>query len=118
MLCKEDLPAYIEREMPELSGHVNADGAKNVYDVVRHILKYTKSQVIRHNLVNAQKCMKLIEQLYFKGNNAIKNAVENVFVFSFTHAFFHDEEKMKEVMNVIPDALYKLYRKQLLSSHL
>jgi hypothetical protein len=92
--------------------------SKNVYDIVRHMLKYTKSQIIRHNVAAAQKCMSLAEQLYYKGNNAVKNAIENVFVFSFSHAFFHDEDSKKTMMKIVPDSLYKLYKKQLVNSHL
>ena len=118
MLSQNDLPEYIEQAMPELSKFGKANKSKNVYDIVRQMLKYTRSQVIQHNLNAAQKCMSLAEQLYNKGNNVIKNAIENVFVFSFSHAFFHDEEKKKSIMTIIPDTLYKLYKKQLVNSHL
>jgi hypothetical protein len=118
MLCQEDISEYIENAMPELSGIVTTGKSKNVYDIVRGMLKYTKSQVIRHNLVAAKKCMVLAEQLYYKGNNVVKNAIENVFVFSFSHAFFHDDDKTKEIMNILPDSLYNLYKKQLVNSHL
>ncbi len=118
MLCQEELSEYIEKEMPELSGMGKGDKPQNVYDIVRHMLKYTKSQVIQHNLNAAKKCMNLAEQLYYKGNNAIKNAIENVFVYSFSHAFFHDENKRKEVIGIIPESLYKLYKRQLVNSHL
>jgi len=118
MLHQEDLTEYIHHEMPELSGIVREETAPSVYNIVRHMLKYTKSQVIRHNLDAAKKCMTLAEQLYYKGNNAIKNAIENVFIFSFSHTFFLDEDKRKEIMSILPDSLYKLYRKQLLNSHL
>ena len=118
MLSQEDLSEYIEKAMPELSGMVTKGKSQSVYDIVRHILKYTKSQVIRHNLNAAKKSMALAEQLYHKGNNAIKNAIENVFVYSFTHVFFLDEDKKKELMDIVPDSLYKLYKRQLVNSHL
>ena len=117
MLSQQDLSEYLEKEMPELTGMNNKD-KQSVYDIVRHMLKYTKSQVIRHNLNAAKKCMAVAEQVYYKGNNAIKNAIENVFVYSFSHAFFHDEEKRKEVIDIIPEFLYKLYKRQLVNSHL
>ncbi len=118
MLHQEDISEYIQQAMPELSGIVEAEKSPSVYNIVQHMLKYTKSQVIRHNMDAAKKCMALAEQLYYKGNNAIKNAIENVFIFSFSHAFFHDEDKRKEMMKLVPDSLYKLYRKQLLNNHL
>jgi len=118
MITQLELPKYIAHEMPELSGICDKEKSRNVYDIVRHMLKYTKSQVIKHNLNAAGKCMALAEQLYNKGNNAIKNAIENVFVYSFSHAFFQDENEKKEVMAIVPPSLYKLYKQQVINSHL
>ena len=118
MITLLELPEYIEHEMPELSGICSGTKCHNAYDVVRYMLKYTKSQVIKHNMNAARKCMNLAEQLYHKGNNAVKNAIENVYVYSFSHAFFHDEKEKDQVMEIVPPALYKLYLQQLISSHL
>jgi hypothetical protein len=82
------------------------------------MLTYTTSQVLKHNLGAAKKCMALAAHLYKKGNAHIKNAIENVYVYSFSHAFFHNEEKRKEMMEIIPLPLYELYKKQVINSHL
>ena len=63
MISQEDLSAYIENEMPELAGICDKKQSRNVYDIVKHMLKYTKSQVIKHNLKAAQKCMALADKL-------------------------------------------------------
>ena len=118
MITQLELPEYIEHEMPELSGICSKEKSRNVYDIVRHMLKYTKSQVIRHNLRAAKKCMALAEQLYYRGNKAIKNAIENVYVFSFSHAFFHNETERKQILEIVPPSLYKLYKQQVINSHL
>ncbi len=118
MISQQDISDYIGQEMPELSDVCSKEKSRTVYDVVRHMLKYTKSQLIKHNLNAAKKCMILAEQLYQKGNNAVKNAIENVFVYSFSHAFLHDTDQMKEVMEIVPPSLYKLYRAQVINSHL
>ncbi len=118
MISQEDLSAYIENEMPELAGICDKKQSRNVYDVVKHMLKYTKSQVIKHNLKAAQKCMALADKLYHKGNNAIKNAIENVYIYSFSHAFFHDIDQKDEIMAIVPPSLYNIYKSQLVNSHL
>jgi len=118
MISQEDLSEYIEQEMPELSGICDRKKSRNVYDIVRHMLKYTQLQVIKHNLNAARKCMALAENLYHKGNNAIKNAIENVYVYSFSHAFFHDIDQRDEMMAIVPSSLYKIYKNQVINSHL
>jgi len=118
MISQQDISEYVVTEMPELSDVCSKEKSRTVYDVVRHLLRYTKSQVIKHNMEAAKKCMALAEQLYQKGNSAVKNAIENVFVYSFSHAFFHDAEQEKEVLHIVPPSLYKIYRNQLINSHL
>jgi hypothetical protein len=118
MISQEELPSFIEKSIPELSGVIKKNKCKNAYDVVRQMLTYTTSQVVKHNLDAAKKCLLLAAQLYKKGNAHVKNAIENVYVYSFSHAFFHDEEKRKQMMEIIPLPLYELYKKQVINSHL
>lgn len=119
MLTQIELSDYIGQQMPELSDICSREKSRTAYDVIRHMLKYTKSQVIQHNLNAARKCMLLAEQLYYKGNNVIKNAIEHEYIFSFSHAFFCNEEEKNEVMPLVPPFLYKLYRQQMINgSHL
>jgi hypothetical protein len=118
MISQKELPAVIERSIPELSGVWEKEKCENTYDIVRQMLKYTIYQVLNHNMKAAKKCLTLAEQLYKKGNTAIKNAIENVYVYSFSHAFFYDEKKKKEVMEIVPLSLYELYKKQVINSHL
>jgi len=118
MLSPEELPEYINRSYPELSAVCGKDNCNNIYDVVRQLLKYTSKQIRQHNTVAARKCLSLADNLHKKGNTAIRNAIENVFIYSFTHAFFTDEKQRQEILGIVPDSLYALYKKQVLYSHL
>jgi hypothetical protein len=118
MISQKDLPGYIEKSIPELSGICEKEKCKTAYDFVRQLLKYTSRHVIKHNMKIARQCMAIAEQLYKKGNKTIKNAIENIFVYSFTHTFFHDESRRKELVKIVPDSLYELYKKQVIYSHL
>jgi hypothetical protein len=118
MINQENLPGYIGKEIPELSGICEQENCRNVYDIVKQMLRYTTAQVLTHNISAAKQCLCLAEKLYKKGNAVVKNAIENVFVYSFSHAFFHDSRKRKEVMDIVPASLYELYKKQVINSHL
>ena len=118
MIDPQELPAYIGKAIPELSQTIEQQDCKNVYDIVKEMITYTSIQVVHHNTAAAKKCLHLAEQLYKHGNAAIKNAIENVFVYSFSHSFFHDTGHNEEVMKIVPPSLYNLYRKQVLNSHL
>ena len=118
MISQEELPQFIENSMPELSDICHNENSHNPYRVVKQLLQYTTTNIAKHNLNAAKQCLALAEQLYRKGNNVIKNAIENVFVFSFSHAFFHNDPNRKEVLDIVPPSLYELYRRQLVNSHL
>ena len=118
MISQKELPEVIERTIPELSGVWEKEKCENAYDVVRQMLKYTIAQVLNHNLNSAKKCLSLADKLYKKGNTAVKNAIENVYVYSFSHAFFYDESRKKELLDIVPLTLYELYKKQVVNSHL
>jgi len=113
-----ELPGYVEKAIPELTGVMKESKSLNAYEVVRHLVTYTSSQIVKHNMNAAKKCLALAEQLYNKGNDVVRNAIENVYVYSFSHAFLCDESKKNEVMGIVPSTLYALYKKQVINSHL
>lgn len=118
MINQQELPGYIQQSIPELSGMCNKANCSSPYDIAGQMVKYTTNNILQHDLNHAKECLTLAEHLYLKGNVAIKNAIENVFVYSFSHTFFHDEVKRKKLMDILPASLYKLYKKQVLYSHL
>lgn len=118
MINQDELQGYVEKEIPELAGLVEKAKCRNAYDMMREMVKYTGNQLMANNVTAAKKCLNLAEQLYIKGNNAIRNAIENVFVYSFSHSFFYDDAKKKSLMRILPIFLYELYKKQLVNSHL
>jgi hypothetical protein len=118
MISQQELPAFIEQAIPELSGMCKKEKCRNAYDIARQMLRYTSAQIMNHNIKAAKECLALGEKLYQMGNKAIKNAIENVYVYSFSHAFFHDEVKREEVIPIMPVSLYEMYKRQVLNSHL
>ncbi len=118
MISQQELPGYVTNAVPELTGIIENSKCRNAYDVVRQLFKYTATQVLSKNLAAAKACLSLAEQLYDKGNTVIKNAIENVYVYSFSHAFFCDEKRRREVLPLVPVTLYNLYKKQVINSHL
>lgn len=116
MINEKELPGFISENMPELS-HL-CDGEKNnVYGIVRQLFNHTLSLVIQQNLDAAKRCMDIAEQLYNTGNHAVKNAIENIYVYCFTRGFFAGSKDSKEIQKIIPLSLYELYNRQL-TAHL
>ena len=118
MISPNDLPGLFERSLPELSGICKQSKCRNVYDMVRQMFLYTQAQIVCHHTTAAKECMALAEELYKKGNAAIKCAIENVFVYSFSRTFFCDGMIRNEATALVPATLYEVYKKQVIHSHL
>jgi len=118
MIDQSELPAYMEKEIPELSIVLEGENCKNVYSTVRLLSDYTQSNIVNQNFKNVKKCLSVVEKLYKKGNKAVKSAIENVYIYSFSNMLFKDEAKKRILIGLIPISLYTLYVKQMLNSHI
>jgi hypothetical protein len=118
MISQKELPDLIQKNIPEFTELLNKKNCRNAYDTIRTLFEHAKTQMKQKNFAMVRSTLLFAEQLYQQGNSAIKNAIENVFVYSFSQGFFYDLNKRKEVMQLMPVSLYEVYKKQVLSSHL
>jgi hypothetical protein len=118
MIDANELPQFLEQSMPELSGICKKAGCKNPYDFAAQLIRFTREKVQQSNTDAACQCMKLAEKMYKKGTQTVKNAIENVYVYSLTCYFFHNRDEAKEISKLMPEMLLDLYRKQIIYSHL
>jgi hypothetical protein len=93
---------YTQQEMPAL---------------VQHLTDYTKRMALEHNFKMVRKCMTLMGMLYEKGNTLTRNAVENIFIYSFSTMMCScNIVEWKVIRSTMPDALYNLYVQQVVKS--
>jgi|ERR1700761_7957662 len=120
MLSQTDLPEYFEKEIPELSStlHQKKEGCRNAYEAVNHLTDYTRSKINEQNFKAIKKCFAIAEKAYDSGNVIVKNAIENIYVYSFSHFLLKDEAKRRILMGLMPATLFTLYMKQMINSHI
>ena len=81
------------------------------------LARYTRKMINLHDLPAVAKCMRLADKIYSKGNTIVKNAVENVFVYSFSGLRnCCDQQEWSKVQSGMPMTLYSLYVKQIYRS--
>ncbi|XZF14059.1 DUF7674 family protein [Chitinophagaceae bacterium MMS25-I14] len=115
MINQHEVPMYLQETLPEISIEKMKE-PQHVYSSVHALLDYTFQQVKEHNFPMVKKCFSIAEKLYEKGNSVVKNAIENVFVFSFSHLPCCNKEEKEMIMGIIPGTLYSVYMKQLLQT--
>jgi len=115
MIHEFEVPAYISDTLPQLKREFST--GCHVYDSIQVLTDYTKRMALQHDFKEVKTCMSLIEKIYGKGDALVKNAVENIFIFSFSSMrLLCNIVEWRMVQSIMPSSLYMLYMHQVLRS--
>ncbi len=118
MLSPYEIPALIAGKLPRTKNDLSRNGAHtSVYQSGQVLTVYTWRMALEHNFKMVQQCMSLAEKIYEKGNALVKNAIENVFIFSFSTIMSRcNAVEWRIVQSYMPSDLYTLYVRQVMKS--
>jgi hypothetical protein len=113
-----EVPACIEDEFPEIRNELKMVAPSgNVFKTLQCLAGYTRRMIAVHNYRAVRKSFLLAEKIYNHGNTVVKNAIENVFVYSFSAMLNRCEEQEVPVIHaMMPLSLYSAYVRQMLKS--
>jgi predicted SnoaL-like aldol condensation-catalyzing enzyme len=109
MINQLEIPMYLEEAIPEISNELNEGKKYNAFVLMNSLVLFTYKNIKAHNYKTVKKCFKVADKLYSKGNGMVKNAVQNVFVYSFTRMFQSHPAEKEKLLAIIPMTLYSLY---------
>ena len=84
-----------------------------LYKQMHRFANITKTFIIKGNIQRAKKCLEIAETIFIKGNDEIRNAISNVYVFSVSGFM---EIHHCSIRNLFPRALQNEYNKQVNTS--
>jgi hypothetical protein len=118
MLNQYEVSNFITFRLPEVKLEISRTGAEpTAYQSIQVVADYAKRMALEHDFKMVKKCMNLVQKLYEKGNNLVRNAVENIFIFSFSSMLSNCSiVEWRIVQSYMPEDLYSLYVKQILKS--
>ncbi len=118
MLSQYEVTPFIAAKMPQIkSSLIHAGLSLTAYQAIQVLTDYTKQKALEHDFHAVQKCMSLVEKLYDKGNTLVRNAVENIFIYSFSTMMSRcNVVEWRIVQSYMPSELYSLYVQQVLKS--
>ena len=118
MMNQYEVPALLADELPALKAELKqVSPLGNVNSCIRLLTEYTGKMATIHRLDSVKQCMKLAEKLYVRGNNLIRNAIENVFVFSLTILMYScGRTEWQAIQAQMPVTLHSQYVQQVLKS--
>ncbi|MBW8688258.1 DUF7674 family protein [Chitinophaga rhizophila] len=108
--------AQIADEIPDIQKEiVRAPVFGSAYLSVKVLANYTAKMLQQHQLKQVHRCMLLAEKIYNRGNQLVKTAIENVFIFSFSSFRMScTRQEWLEVQRIMPAVLFSLYIQQVL----
>jgi len=84
-----------------------------LFSSIQSLTDQAKRLAFQHDLVGLNNCMNLVQQIYKTGNTAVKNAVENIFIFAFSSILPRcNQVEWHLVQSCMPPELYTLYVRQ------
>ena len=114
MINQFEIPMYLEDALPEISGDLKLCKKDNPYKLMNTFIDFTSTNIKEHNYQVVKRCFQIADKLYDKGNIIVKNAIENVFIYSFSRLLSGGKKEMNLVLGLIPGTLYSLYMHQVL----
>jgi hypothetical protein len=113
MITQYEVPGYLTQTLPYFSSKMQLGTlSMNIYKDLQNFSNYTRKAIQEHNYILAKRCFQLAGKLYEQGDTIVKNAIENIFVYSFS-SFFPKENTEKVILkSFIPAQLYSLYNQQ------
>lgn len=112
MINQTEIPMYLENALPDISKDFGDNKKNNPYVAINALITFTCKNIKSHNFQVVKKCFQVAEKLYIKGNTIVKNAIQNVFVYSFTMMFQSFPAEKQKLMAILPLTLYTLYISQ------
>jgi hypothetical protein len=112
MMNQLEIPAYLHQAIPEIDNNIQQKD-NTPFKLMEVLAHFTADKVRSDDMTTVSRCFRVAENLYERGNGVIKNAVDNVFVYSLTNLLCVRPEKRKYLLSIMPMAIYTLYIHQL-----
>lgn len=90
---------------------------KTPFVVINVFTKQIKKLILKNESETLLACLKKMNDLYLKGDQSLRNAVETVFVFSLDSLTFSCDKNYRQIIfDQLPTALHNAYIHQVYSS--
>jgi len=109
MINQFEVPMFLTEALPEIAPTLNSEAHDTAYQQMNVLTAFTRKNIQEHDYKTVKRCFKLADKLYSKGNAVVKNAVQNVFVYSFTNIFQTCNKEKTTVLAMLPMSLYTIY---------
>jgi hypothetical protein len=113
-----EVAAFIEQKLPE--AHIFEKSGRLTFDInktVSFLTEFIKKRFLENDVAAVKKSLDIAETIYTKGDMRVKNAIDNILVFSFSGIMLTQKWKSKQFKSLIPMTLFTSYIHQVTHSY-
>jgi hypothetical protein len=117
MITEIQVRKILQREFPEMNcGGETLSNPNNVYKTIACFVDFTRQLIDKGNINSVKRCLKLAERMLDDGNNTVKNAIENVYVYSLGIVIDLSVPTTNKLKKIFNGSLKKEYYRQVSAS--
>lgn len=117
MITENQVSEILGEELPEINNELEKlPNSNNIYKTIECFVDFTKHLISKGSLKEVKHCFNLAEKMLENGNNTVKNAIENVYVYSLGTVVALSSLKTNQLKDIFNGSLRKEYNKQVCSS--
>lgn len=90
---------------------------QSIYKRMQKFADLTNKMIAEKNINRVKKAFNYAEELLLTGNNELKNAVLNVYLFSISSKLEIQDEEGRKVLNYLPGLLRQGYHCKIVASY-
>lgn len=106
-------------ELPEINPELEKlSSPRDIYVSVNCFAEFTKQLIKKGNLSEVKHCFNIAEKMLLEGNKTVKNAIENVYLFSMSSILDFTNPLSRKIKGMMNKALLTEYQKQVSTSGL
>jgi len=116
MITENEVSDILGEELPDINNELEKlSNSGNMYKAMQCFADFTKQLIRKGNLAEVKHCFNIAEKLLNDGNNQVKNAVENVYVYAMGTVIEFSATTTNRLQEIFNGSLKKEYIRQVLA---
>jgi hypothetical protein len=116
LIRENEVLDLLENEFPLINSELKStSNSVDVYKSIRCFAEFTKTLIFNNNFTEVKHCFNVAEKMLQQGNNTVKNAIENVYVYSMSSILDMATPLSKKTKEIMNDSLRREYNRQICS---
>ena len=103
-ITEKEVPLILEEELPDITSELEKN-SENILRIFNCFTNYTKKCAEKGNINKLKKCFKIADKFLKQGNNIVKSALENIFIFSVSSFIEIVSPVQEQVKKILPEKL-------------